>query len=297
MMRLRTPVCELLGIDVPVVQAGMGPLTSAELVAAVSNAGGLGILGAVLRPADALRAEIHRIRELTDRPFGVNHVLALLDAEAMEVTLDERVPVLSTSWGDIGPYVTRAHDLGMKMIHQVVTASQAAQAAEAGADVVIAQGTDGGGHVGAVGTMPLVPRAVDASAPVPVLAAGGIVDGRGLAAALALGAQGVLMGTRFLATAEAPCPPAWQQAILAANESDTVRSTLFDDAIGMPVPGSEVRAIRNQFQDEWIGREAGCPLGAGPASRDAQSDADGCLPDRERGGLPPDGRPELWPDP
>jgi NAD(P)H-dependent flavin oxidoreductase YrpB (nitropropane dioxygenase family) len=297
MMRLRTSVCELLGIDVPVVQAGMGPLTSAELVAAVSNAGGLGILGAVLRPADALRAEIHRIRELTDRPFGVNHVLALLDAEAMEVTLDERVPVLSTSWGDIGPYVTRAHDLGMKMIHQVVTASQAAQAAEAGADVVIAQGTDGGGHVGAVGTMPLVPRAVDASAPVPVLAAGGIVDGRGLAAALALGAQGVLMGTRFLATAEAPCPPAWQQAILAANESDTVRSTLFDDAIGMPVPGSEVRAIRNRFQDEWIGRETGCPLGAGPASRDAQSDADGCLPDRERGGLPPDGRPELWPDP
>jgi nitronate monooxygenase/enoyl-[acyl-carrier protein] reductase II len=253
---LRTRVCDVLGIDVPVVQAGMATFTSAELVAAVSNAGGLGILGALLRPADQLQAEIRRIRTLTDNPFGVNHVIAHLDPAALEVTFAERVPVLSTSWGDPTELVARAHAAGVRVIHQVPTAALAAAAARAGADVIVGQGTDGGGHVGLVGTMPLLPAVVDAAGGVPVLAAGGIVDGRGLAAALALGADGVLMGTRFLATPEAPIHRRHRDAIVAADESATVRTESFDRAIGMVWPGAEVRAIRNRFLAEWGDRPA-----------------------------------------
>jgi NAD(P)H-dependent flavin oxidoreductase YrpB (nitropropane dioxygenase family) len=182
--RLHTPVCDRLGIDVPIVQAGMSTFTSAALVAAVSNAGGLGILGALLRPVPELRDEIRRIRALTDRPFGVNHVIAHLDPAALDVTFEERVPILSLAWGDPAPLVARAHAAGMRVVHQVPTAAEAARAAAAGVDVIVGQGTDGGGHVGFVGTLPLLPAVVDAAAGVPVLAAGGIADGRGLAAAL-----------------------------------------------------------------------------------------------------------------
>ena len=251
---LRTRVCDVLGIDVPVAQAGMATFTSAELVAAVSNAGGLGILGALLRPVDQLRAEIRRIRALTDRAFGVNHVIAHLDPVALDATFEERVPVLSTSWGDPTALVARAHAAGVRVVHQVPTAAQAAAAARAGVDVIVGQGTDGGGHVGFVGTMPLLPAVVDAADGVPVLAAGGIVDGRGLAAALALGADGVLMGTRFLATSEAPIHPSYRAAIVGADESTTVRTAAFDRAIGMVWPGAEVRAIRNRFLADWAER-------------------------------------------
>jgi NAD(P)H-dependent flavin oxidoreductase YrpB (nitropropane dioxygenase family) len=256
---LRTKVCELLGIDAPVMQAGMSTFTCAELVAAVSNAGGLGILGALLRPPSELRAEVRRIRTLTDRPFGVNHVLAHLDATALDVTFEERVPVLSLAWGDPTPIVLRAHAAGLKVVHQVPTAADAAHAAAAGVDVIIGQGTDGGGHVGFVGTLPLLPTVVDAARGVPVVAAGGIADGRGLAAALALGADGVLMGTRFLATREAPIPERWKQAILSSDESTTLRTAAFDRAVAMEWPGAEVRAIRNRFMTEWGDRpnEAG----------------------------------------
>jgi NAD(P)H-dependent flavin oxidoreductase YrpB (nitropropane dioxygenase family) len=256
---LRTPVCDVLGIEVPVVQAGMSTFTSAQLVAAVSNAGGLGILGALLRPADQLREEIHRIRALSDRPFGVNHVIAHLDPAALDVTFEERVPVLSTAWGDPGPLVARAHAAGMRVVHQVPTAAEAGAAARAGVDVIVGQGTDGGGHVGFVGTMPLLPAVVDAANGVPVLAAGGIVDGRGLAAALALGADGVLMGTRFLATPEAPIHPRYRDAIVRSDERTTVRTESFDRAIGMVWPGAELRAIRNRFLAEWADR----PVAAG----------------------------------
>lgn len=256
---LRTPVVEVLGIDAPIVQAGMSTFTSAELVAAVSNAGGLGILGALLRPVDGLRTEIRRIRSLTDRPFGVNHVLVHLDPAALDVTFDERVPVLSLAWGDPAPLVARAHAAGMRVMHQVSTAADAARAAAAGVDVIVGQGTDGGGHVGFVGTLPLLPAVVDAANGTPVLAAGGIADGRGLAAALALGADGVLMGTRFLATPEAPIVDRWRQAIVGAAESTTVRTSAFDRAVGMEWPGAEVRAIRNLFLTDWADRpeEAG----------------------------------------
>jgi enoyl-[acyl-carrier protein] reductase II len=252
--RLRTRVCEVLGIDVPILQAGMSTFTSAELVAAVSNAGGLGILGALLRPVDELRAEIRRIRTLTSRPFGVNHVIAHLDPAALDVTLDERVPVLSLAWGNPAPLTARAHAAGVRVVHQVTTAAGAAEAAAAGVDIVIGQGTDGGGHVGFVGTMALLPAVVDAARGTPVVAAGGIADGRGLVAALALGADGVLMGTRFLATPEAPIPDAWRRVIVSADGSATVRTAAFDRAVTMPWPGAEVRAIRNAFLGEWAER-------------------------------------------
>jgi enoyl-[acyl-carrier protein] reductase II len=251
---LRTRVCDVLGIDVPVLQAGMSTFTSAELVAAVSNAGGLGILGALLRPVDELRAEIRRIRTLTSRPFGVNHVIAHLDPTAFDVTLEERVPVLSLAWGDPAPLAARAHAAGMRVVHQVATAADATQAAAAGVDVIVGQGTDGGGHVGFVGTIALLPAVVDVARGIPVVAAGGIADGRGLAAALALGAEGVLMGTRFLATPEAPIPDAWRRAIVGADGSATVRTAAFDRAVAMPWPGAEVRAIRNAFLGEWAAR-------------------------------------------
>ena len=251
---MRTRVCDALGIDVPILQAGMSTFTSAELVAAVSNAGGLGILGALLRPPDELRNAIHRIRTLTTRPFGVNHVLAHLDPAALDVTFEERVPVVSLAWGDPAAVIARAHAAGARIVHQVPTAAEAARAAAAGVDVIVGQGTDGGGHVGLVGTMPLVPAVVDAAAGVPVVAAGGIADGRGLAAALALGAEGVLMGTRFLATVEAPIPDGWKRLIVDAAESTTVRTTAFDRAVAMPWPGAEVRAIRKAFLDDWSER-------------------------------------------
>ena len=256
---LRTRAVEVLSIDAPIVQAGMAIFTSAELVAAVSNAGGLGILGALLRPVDQLRDGIRRIRSLTSRPFGVNHVLAQLDRAALEVTFEERVPVLSLAWGDSASLVARAHAAGMRIVHQVPTAAEAAHAAAVGVDVIVGQGTDGGGHVGFVGTLPLLPAVVDAANGVPVLAAGGIADGRGLAAALALGADGVLMGTRFLATPEAPIADRWRQVIVRAAESTTIRTSAFDRAISMQWPGAEVRAIRNLFLTDWADRpeEAG----------------------------------------
>jgi NAD(P)H-dependent flavin oxidoreductase YrpB (nitropropane dioxygenase family) len=139
----------------------------------------------------------------------------------------------------------------MRVVHQVPTAAEAAHAAAVGVDVIVGQGTDGGGHVGFVGTLPLLPAVVDAARGVPVLAAGGIVDGRGLAAALALGADGVLMGTRFLAAAETPIPARWKELIVASDETATLRSASFDRAVAMPWPGAEVRAIRNRFLDEW----------------------------------------------
>jgi NAD(P)H-dependent flavin oxidoreductase YrpB (nitropropane dioxygenase family) len=260
---LHTRVCDVLGIELPIAQAGMSTFTSAELVAAVSNAGGLGILGALLRPAPELRDEIRRIRTLTNRPFGVNHVIAHLDPAALDVTFEERVPVLSLAWGDPAPLVARAHAARVRVVHQVPTAAEAARAARARVDVIIGQGTDGGGHVGFVGTMPLLPAVVDAAQGVPVLAAGGIADGRGLAAALALGAEGVLMGTRFLATPEAPIPDTWRRAIVGAHESSTVRTAAFDRAVAMPWPGAEVRAIRNAFLGEWADRPADAERHAG----------------------------------
>src|SRR5579864_8533259 len=188
--RMHTPVCDLLGIDVPIVQAGMARCTTPELVAAVSNAGGLGIIAGRGMTADQLRHEIRRVRELTSRPFGVNHIVCLVDRAALDVTLAQRVPVLSLSWGLAADVTYQAHEAGLKVVHMVSTPEEAGQVSSDGADVIVAQGTEGGGHVGQMATLALVPQVVDVVGTVPVLAAGGIADGRGLAAMLMLGAQG-----------------------------------------------------------------------------------------------------------
>jgi hypothetical protein len=178
---LRTRLCDLLGIDVPILAAPMGPdISSPELAAAVSNAGGLGLVSFGVYPPPLLRQLIRRMRELTDRPFGVNLILALAQPEQVELCIEERVPILSFAWGDPTPYVERAQAAGVRVLDQVGSVAEARRSAAAGADVIIAQGFEAGGHVaGTVTTMALVPRVVDAVAPVPVVAAGGIADARG----------------------------------------------------------------------------------------------------------------------
>jgi enoyl-[acyl-carrier protein] reductase II len=252
--RLQTPVCEVLGIEVPILQGGMATYTTAELVAAVCEAGALGIIGGLGRTPDALREEIRKVRNLTRRPFGVNHVVCLADPASLDVTFEEAVPILSLSWGRSHQMIARAHEAGMRVVHQVNTPEEAKGVAADGADVIVAQGTEGGGHVGAMSTMPLVPQVVDAVHPIPVLAAGGIADGRGLAAAIMLGAQGVLVGTRFLATDEAPARGRSKEAIVDALGSQTMASKFFDDVRGVKWPGSTVRQIRNPILDEWAQR-------------------------------------------
>ena len=251
MTRIHTPVCNLLRIDVPVLQAGMSRYTTPELVAAVSNAGGLGIIGGLGRTADELRSEIRQVRELTSRPFGVNHVVCKLDAAAFDVTLAQRVPVLSLAWGRAADLTYQAHEAGSKVIHMVATPEEAGLVASDGADVIVAQGTEGGGHVGMMSTLPLIPMVVDVVGEVPVIAAGGIADGRGLAAVLMLGAQGALIGTRFLATPEAKGRGHSKDVILNALGSQTVASKFFDDVLGELWPGAVVRTINHPLLEEW----------------------------------------------
>jgi len=254
MTRLHTPVCKLFGIDVPIFQAGMSRYTSPELVAAVSNAGGLGIIGGLGRTPDELRTEIRLVRELTSRPFGVNHVVCQLDPAALEVTLAQRVPVLSLAWGRASDLTYQAHDAGSKVLHMVTTPEEAGLVASDGADAIVAQGTEGGGHVGMMGTLPLVPMVIDVVGDVPVIAAGGIADGRGLAAVLMLGAQGALIGTRFLATPEATGRGHSKDVILNALGSETIASKFFDDVLQQVWPGAMVRSIKHPLLEEWADR-------------------------------------------
>ncbi len=257
MLMLYTAACKALGIRYPVAQAGMARWnTNAELVAAVAEAGGLGILGLLGRPAGEARAQIERIRALTDRPFGVNLVLHLRDEETFAACLDARAPVFSFFRGspiEVVEATARAHDAGAVVMHQVTTPDEAVQACEAGVDVLVAQGTEAGGHMGPLPLSSLLPAvaAIAREAGRPVLAAGGIVDGRGLAAALCLGADGVLMGTRFLATREAPISAAWKRAILDAAPGSTVASPAFDLIWGQVWPGVQARALRNGLAERW----------------------------------------------
>jgi enoyl-[acyl-carrier protein] reductase II len=251
---LRTRLCELVGIDAPVVQAGMSVYTSPELVIAVSNAGGLGSLGAWQRPADQLEADLAAIRDGTDRPFAVNHVVPDLDDAGVALTLKAAPAVISFALDDPGELVQRAHDAGSLVMHQVTTVAQASEVAARGVDVIVAQGGEAGGYGGSVAALPLVPQVVDAVSPVPVVAAGGISEGRGLAAALALGASGVNIGSRFLASREAPIPQGWKEAIVTAPSEDFVHVEFLNDI--RPVPGTvgygtRVRARRSEFVDKW----------------------------------------------
>jgi NAD(P)H-dependent flavin oxidoreductase YrpB (nitropropane dioxygenase family) len=250
---LHTPLCDLLGIRYPILCAPMGWLTGPELVAAVCNAGGLGILGAGALPPEALRARIRRVRELTSEPFGVNLILTRPSEERARVCFEERVPLLSLFWGDPRPYTTRAGELGIKTCIQVGSVAAAQEAARAGVDFVIAQGMEAGGHThGQLTTMTLVPQVVDAVGDMPVAAAGGIADARGLVAALALGAQGAVLGTRFLAADEAQAHPRYKELVVAASSEDTVRTTLF----GGGWPHAPHRVLHTAFVREWLPQEA-----------------------------------------
>ena len=256
---LRTRICALLGIEHPIVLGGMGGATSPELVAAVSTAGGLGVLGATRQNPEELARDAAAIRAATTRPFGLNLLLFMERPGQYDALLAARPKVISTAWAaleqDLGGYVARAHAVGALAMHMVSTVAEAKAAARAGADIIVAQGTEGGGHIGLMGTMPLVPMVVSAVAPIPVLAAGGVADGRGLAAALALGADGVLLGTRFLATDEAPIAKGFKQAILDSDGHDTLVTDIPDVASGNTWPGAYVRVRRNRFIEEWMGRD------------------------------------------
>jgi NAD(P)H-dependent flavin oxidoreductase YrpB (nitropropane dioxygenase family) len=256
---LRTRICELLGIEHPIVLGGMGAGTSPALVAAVSGAGGLGVLGATAQDPAAVARDAAEIRALTGKPFGLNLLLFRERPGQYDGILAARPRVVSTAWPtleqELAGYVARAHAIGALFMHMISTVAEARAAARAGVDVIVAQGTEGGGHVGVMGTMPLDPMVVSAVAPVPVLAAGGVADGRGLAAALALGADGVLLGTRFLASDEAPIAKGFKQAILESDGHDTLVTDIPDVAHGQVWPGAYVRVRRNRFIEEWIGRE------------------------------------------
>jgi nitronate monooxygenase len=255
---LRTRLCALLGIDVPIIAAPMAPnITDLELAAAVSNAGGLGIISFGGYPPPLLKERIRKLRTLTSRPFGVNVLLQgphlpLPESAWVDACIEERVPVLSFFWGDPAPYVEKAHAAGIKVCDQVGSVKTAQRARSAGVDFIIAQGVEAGGHVaGTVSTMVLVPRVVDSIGPTPVVAAGGIADGRGLAAALALGADGVVLGTRLLASTESGAHDIYKQKVVAATEEDTVRTTLF----GRGWPNAPHRTLRTPFVEQWLGDE------------------------------------------
>jgi NAD(P)H-dependent flavin oxidoreductase YrpB (nitropropane dioxygenase family) len=237
----------------------MGVGTSPALVAAVSEAGALGILGATHIPPGQVTASVAAIRERTAAPFGLNLLLAFTNEELFAAVLAARPQVLSFAWPwpeqNLREYIARAHDTGAVVLHMVSTARDAERAAEAGADVVVAQGTEGGGHVGQMGTMVLVRQVAMAVSDRPVLAAGGIADGAGLAAAMALGADGVLLGTRFLATTEAPIHEQYKQAILASDGTDSILTDIPDIVQGRVWPGAMNRVLRTRLIEEYLGRE------------------------------------------
>lgn len=236
---IRTPLCELLGIEHPILQGGMAWAATAELAAAVSNAGGLGIVGAGDAPPEAVRHELRRVRSMTGRPFGANVPLFTAGAqEVLQVFIDEGVSVVTVGGGNAGPYLAPLQRAGICVIPVVASVALARRMARQGVDALIAEGTESGGHVGDVATLPLVPQVVDA-VDLPVIAAGGIADGRGLAAALALGAVGIQMGTRFICTTECQAHLNYKQKIVKAHDRATI---VTGSSFGHPV-----RSIRGPF--------------------------------------------------
>ena len=251
---LTTPLCKQLGIAYPIFSVGMGALAGPELAAAVSNAGACGVLGLSRAPASFIHQEIQRTRTLTDRPFGANIILARPSDEQVAACLEAKVLLLVFFWGDPAPYVESAHRCGTKVFAQVGSVEEARAAAHAGVDGVIAQGEESGGHVkGTIALSTLVPAVVEAIQPLPVIASGGIATGRGVVAALGLGAQAVSMGTRFLCSAEASATPEYKARVVQSTAADTVKTSLFD--VGWP--GAPHRVLRNKIVTEW--EEAGRP--------------------------------------
>lgn len=246
-------ICKLLNIKYPILQGGMAWIGTAELASAVSNAGGLGIIGAGHMPPDALRAEIHKAKERTEKPFGVNVMLmSPFVKEVMQVVLEEKVPVVTTGAGNPGEYVPALKEIGTKVIPVVASVALAKRLARSGADAVIAEGTESGGHIGEITTMALVPQVVDA-VEVPVIAAGGIADSRGVAAAFALGAHAVQMGSRFVVSEECIAHPNYKELVLKAKDRSTV---VTGRSLGHPA-----RVIANKLSRRYEEMEA---AGASP---------------------------------
>jgi nitronate monooxygenase len=266
---IETALTRLLGIEHPILLAPMGSAAGGRLAAAVTNAGGLGMVGSGYADADTIRKEL---AEAGNARVGVGFITWALEKNpsALDVALDARPAAVMLSFGDPTPFAGRIKDAGCRIICQVQTLVQAREAAASGADIIIAQGRDAGGHSGTTrGTMGLVPAVADAVAPIPVVAAGGIADGRGLAAALALGAAGISMGTRFTASRESLWDQSMKAAALAAGGDQTEQTRVFDVVRGAPWPAIYPgRALRNEFSARWHGREE-----ALAADRPKQEDA------------------------
>lgn len=257
---LRTPLCDILDIEYPIIQAGMGvTATSAALAAAVSNAGGLGSLAAFSTAQEYFLGELAELRSLTNCSFALNFVIPTLEEATFGAALEARPKVLSFALAEPSDVVKRAHDAGALVMHQVTTVAQAVQAAECGVDIIVAQGGEAGGYGGSVAALPLVPQVVDAVSPLPVVAAGGIFDGRGIAAALMLGAVGVNLGTRFLASVEAPIQE-WKGPITGTASEDVVKADVINEIRPMPGTvgyGTAPRVVRTPGNSGWLdGSEA-----------------------------------------
>ncbi len=258
---MTTPVCEMLGIEQPIVQAPIAAVP--ELAAAVSNAGALGTV--TLTWSDDAGAVVRQTAALTGRPFGGNFILTSDHHRRLDQALEAGLRIISFMWGDPASYIGPVHDAGGVVLHTVGSAEEARRAVAAGVDVIVAQGWEAGGHVwGTVATLPLVPAVVDAVAPVPVIAAGGIGDARGVAAVLALGAQAAWLGTRFLLAQEMPIHPDYRRRLTAAAETDP---QWYPNLYDVGWPDAPHRALRNSTADAW--EAAGRPPDAqgAPASR------------------------------
>ena len=240
---IRTTLCDLLGIEYPIIQGGMAWVATAELAAAVSEAGGLGVLGSGAAPPDWLREQLHKTRALTKKPFGVNvMLLSPYVEEIMEILLEEPVAVVTTGAGNPGKYVPALKELGTRVIPVVSSVALAKRLTRSGVDAFIAEGMESGGHIGDLTSMALIPQVVNA-VDLPVIAAGGIYDGRGLVAALALGAVGVQMGTRFMCAAECTIPRRVKNFVIKAKDRDT--------AVSGASTGHPVRALRNKLTRKY----------------------------------------------
>lgn len=275
---ITTPFTRAFGLDHPIVLGPMGGVAGGRLAAAVSNAGGLGLVGGGYGDLDWLSTELELVKKLATRPWGAGFITWNVTAAALDLVLQAQPSVMMLSFGDPGKYAPAIKAAGCKLICQVQDLEGARLAVQAGADVIVAQGTEGGGHGGSRGAMALVPAVVDMAPDTPVLAAGGIADGRGLAAALMMGAQGVLMGTRFYATREALGHEQAKQRIVEGHGDDTQRTRVFDIVRGYDWPsGYTGRALRNPFMERWQGREgelADSVTVEGPAFWAAAADGD-----------------------
>src|SRR5574341_2266856 len=272
---LHTPLCDKLGIQYPIFLAGMGGVSLSNLVAAVSNAGGLGIMGAATLDPEQVRQEIRKTRELTDKPFAVD--LLAPDPEMirphMQVIFEEDVRIFVAGLAVPAAFSEEMHKRDMIVMVMCGRVRHAQKSVDAGADIVAAQGTEAGGHTGEIGALALIPQVVDA-VQVPVIAAGGISDGRGLVAALALGAEGAVFGTRFIATPEAQAAPGYRQAIVDAGDDVTVRTRCYT--------GKPARTINNPYVEAWERKSdeiQAFPMQAGLSIREGVMDYMGVVPD------------------